>query len=46
MGSKSNFISTGTKTITGAHQMECKAGGLFNLLLTLKAGWMLSDMLP
>lgn len=37
MGSKSNFISTGTQTITGAHQMECKAGGLIQYAPNIKS---------
>lgn len=37
LGSKSNFISTGTKTITGEHQMECKAGGIIKYAPNIKS---------
>lgn len=37
LDSKSDFISTGTKTITGAHVMECKAGGVVQYAPNIKS---------
>lgn len=36
LDSKSDFISTGSKTITGAHTMECKAGGIIQYAPNIK----------
>jgi len=37
LGNKVDFISTGTKTITGEHQMECKAGGIVKYAPNIKS---------
>lgn len=37
LDSKSDFISTGTKTITGSHIMECKAGGVIQYAPNIKS---------
>jgi len=37
LGSKRDLISTGTKTITGEHQMECKAGGIVKYAPNIKS---------